>query len=124
MVRYVLQLPKQEDETTLKVQLIVGKNVETDDVNRHFFGGKIEEETIKGWGFTRYVVNKLGPLSGTLMAVDPDAPKTAQFISLAGDPFLIRYNSRMPIVLYLPAGTEARYRIWRADPTTNEMNQG
>jgi ecotin len=124
MVRYVLQLPKEEDETVLKVQLIVGKTVKTDGVNRHFFGGKIEEEIIEGWGFPRYVVSKLGPMAGTLMAIDPEKPQVARFISLGGDPFIIRYNSRLPVVLYLPEGVEARYRIWRADSKTNEMQKG
>lgn len=124
MVRYVLQLPKEEDETVLKVQLIVGKTVKTDGVNRHFFAGSIKEETIEGWGFPRYVMSKLGPMAGTLMAVDPDKPHVARFVSLGGEPFIIRYNSRLPIVLYLPEDVEARYRIWRADAKTSEMQKG
>ena len=60
MVRHVLQLPKQADESAFKVELIVGKTVQVDAGNRYFFGGKIEEETIKGWGFTRYMVNNSG----------------------------------------------------------------
>lgn len=51
MVRYVLNLPSQEDESGFKLELIVGKTVKTDKVNRYFFSGKIEEETIEGWGF-------------------------------------------------------------------------
>ena len=63
MVRHVLQLPKQEDEAAFKVELIAGKTVQVDEGNRYFFGGKIEAENIKGWGFTRYMVSKLGPAS-------------------------------------------------------------
>ncbi|MCI0366535.1 MAG: ecotin family protein, partial [Phycisphaerales bacterium] len=110
-VRYVLQLPKQADESAFRVELIVGKTVQVDERNSYFFGGKIEKETINGWGFTRYKVDKLGPMAGTLMAVDPKAPKVARFITLGGDPYLIRYNSRLPIVVYVPEGVEARYRI-------------
>ena len=47
-VRYVLQLPKLDDESTSKVELIVGKTVLLDEKNQYFFGGKIQEETIKG----------------------------------------------------------------------------
>jgi ecotin len=82
MVRYVLQLPRQADESAHKVELIVGKTVQAEERNRYFFGGKIEEETIKGWGYTRYKVSSLGPMAGTLMAVDPNAPKVARFITL------------------------------------------
>ena len=116
MVRRVLQLPKQEDESAFKVELIVGKTVQVDEQNRYFFGGKIEEEAIPGWGFTRYQVSKLGPMAGTLMATNPNAPKANRFIPLGGQPYLIRYNSRLPIVVYVPEGVEVRYRVWRAGP--------
>lgn len=53
MVRYVLKLPEQADESAVKVELIVGKTVQTDEENGYFFGGKIAAETIQGWGFMR-----------------------------------------------------------------------
>jgi len=51
--RHVLPLPKLDDESAAKVELIVGKTVKTDSVNRYFFGGKIDAVNIQGWGFTR-----------------------------------------------------------------------
>ncbi len=65
-VRYVLQLPTQDDESAFKVELIVGKTVHVDEKNNYFFGGTIEEETIQGWGFPRYIVSKLGPMAARL----------------------------------------------------------
>ena len=124
MVRYVLQLPKQDDESAFKVELIAGKTVLVDEKNRYFFGGKIEEETIKGWGFPCYNVSKLGPMAGTLMAIDPNAPKVSRFITLGGQPYLIRYNSRLSIVVYAPEGVEVRYRIWSAGPETKLIEKG
>jgi ecotin len=124
MVRYVLQLPKQDDESAFKVELIVGKTVQVDAGNRYFFSGKIEEETIKGWGFPRYIVSKLGAMAGTLMAVDPNAPKVARFITLGGEPYLLRYNSRLPIVVYVPEGVEVRYRLWSAGAEAKAVDKG
>jgi ecotin len=124
MVRYVLQLPKQDDETASKVELLVGKTVLVDQQNRYFFGGKIQQETIKGWGFTRYNVSQLGPMAGTQMAIDPNVPKVKRFVSLGGEPYLIRYNSRLPVVVYAPEGVEVRYRIWTAEPETREIEKG
>jgi len=86
MTRYVIALPKQDDEAALRVELIVGKNVKTDAVNRYFFGGTLEVESIPGWGFDRYVLRKLGPMAGTLMAVAPDAPQVERFVALGGEP--------------------------------------
>jgi ecotin len=124
MVRYVLQLPAQADESAFKVELIAGKTVRVDDRNRYFFGGKIEGETIEGWRFTRYKVTKLGPMAGTFMAVDPKAPKVARFITLGGDPYIIGYNSRLPIVIYVPEGVEVRYRIWTAGTEVKTIEKG
>ncbi len=124
MVRYVLQLPKQDDESVFKVELMVGKTVQVDEKNRYFLAGKIENETIRGWGYTRYYVSKLGPMAGTLMAVDPNVPKVSRFVTLAGEPYIIRYNSRMPIVVYVPEGVEVRYRIWTTDVELKAMQKG
>ena len=124
MTRFVLLLPAQADESALKLELKIGKAVEVDAHNRYFFGGTIEEQTIAGWGFTAYRVGPLGPMAGTLMAVDPAAPKVRRFVMLGGDPFLIRYNSRLPVVVYVPDGVEVRYRIWAAAAETRAMAQG
>lgn len=115
MVRHVIILPKQDDESELKVELIIGKTVTTDATNRYFFGGALETESISGWGFERYVLHKLGPMAGTLMAVDPDAPKVERFVTLGGEARLLRYNSRLPLVVYVPVDVEVRYRVWRAE---------
>ncbi len=124
MVRYILQLPKQADESAFKVELMVGKTVQVDEQNKYFFGGRIEAETVKGWGYTRYKVSRLGPMAGTRMAVDPNAPKVARFITIGGDPFIIRYNSRLPIVVYVPEGVEVRYRIWTAGTEVKAIEKG
>ena len=123
MVRYVLQLPTQDDESIFKVELMVGKTVQVDEKNRYFFGGNIEKETIEGWGYPRYNVSKIGPMAGTRMAVDPDVPKVARFITLGGEPYIIRYNSRLPIVVYVPEGVEVRYRIWTAEAESKAMEK-
>jgi ecotin len=124
ILRYVLQLPEQADEAAFQVELIVGKTVPVDQRNRYFFGGRIQQETIPGWGFTLYRVSPLGPMAGTLMAVDPNEPKVKKFVSLAGAPFLIRYNSRLPVVVYAPADVEVRYRIWAAEPEIKAIAKG
>ena len=115
MVRHVIDLPQQEDESAFRVELIIGKTVKTDAGNRYFFIGTLETENIPGWGYSRYILRKLGPMAGTLMAADPNAPLVERFISIGGEPQLLRYNSRLPLVVYVPADVEVRHRVWRAD---------
>ena len=115
MVRHVIELPRQDDEAAFKVELLVGKTVRTDASNRYFFGGTLEAVPIPGWGYERYVLRQLGPMAGTLMAPQPDAPQVDRFITLGGEPRLLRYNSRLPLVVYVPAGVEVRHRVWRAE---------
>ena len=103
---------------------MVGKTVQVDEKNRYFFGGNIEKETIMGWGYPRYNVSKMGPMAGTLMAVDPNAPKVERFITLGGEPYLIRYNSKLPVVVYVPKGVEVRYRLWTAEPKAKKIAEG
>ena len=124
MTRHVLRLPAQSDEHALRLELILGMTVRTDAANRYFFGGAIEEETIPGWGYTRYILRKLGPMAGTLMAADPAAPQVDRFVTLSGEPYLIRYNSRLPVVVYAPTDVEVRWRVWEARPETQVMPEG
>ena len=124
MIRHVLHLPAQGDESLYKVELIVGKTVKTDPHNRYFFTGRIESESIQGWGFTRYVIKTLGPMAGTRMAVPPNTPKAARFITLGGEPYFIRYNSKLPIVVYAPEIAEVRYRIWSSGSSMESIPQG
>ena len=124
MKRHIIHLPKAENEDSMKVEIIVGKTVSTDPVNRHFLLGQIETVTIEGWGFDRHVVKEIGPMAGTLMAPPPGTPDVKRFVTLGGDPFLIRYNSRLPVVVYVPNDAEVRYRIWRADPEAGPAPEG
>jgi len=124
MVRFVLPLPEQDDESGLRLELIVGKTVRIDAQNNYFFGGRIEEESVSGWGFTLYKIGNLGPMAGTLMAVDPNTPKVDRFVALGGEPYFIRYNSHLPVVIYVPEGVEVRYRLWSAGPQIQVVEKG
>lgn len=124
MVRKVLRLPRQEDQDAFRIELIVGKTVQLDEANTYFFTGTLEEDIIEGWGYPRFVVRELGPMAGTLLPVDAGASKVDRFVSLGGEPRLLRYNSRLPMVVYVPEGVEVRYRLWRADAELKTMEPG
>ena len=52
------------------------------------------------------------------MAAPEGAPKVKTLVTAA--PLHVRYNSRLPIVVYAPSGYEVRYRIWSASETTHK----
>ena len=106
------------------MELIVGKSVQVDEHNRYFFSGHIEQEQIAGWGYTQYLVRDLGVMGGTLMAIDPSAPKVTRFIPLGGGPYLIRYNSRLPVVVHAPEGAGVFYRIWSTEAERTALEKG
>jgi ecotin len=124
MKRCVLYLPEQENEYDFRVEVQVGKTVDADPINRFFFAGELKEETVEGWGFPKYIVSELGPMGGTLIGVDPSTPKVKRFITLGGEPKLLRYNSKLPLVVYVPKEAEVRTRIWKCEPEGEAMPEG
>lgn len=112
--RYVFRLPKLEDEHAAKVSLVVGKTMKVDPVNRHGLSGKIEAVSIQGWGYTYYKVESKGQMFGTMMAPPEGVPKVDKFVQIRDNLGLIRYNSKLPVVVVVPKGFEVRYRVWMA----------
>jgi ecotin len=124
MKRFVVFLPEKNNEDDYRVEVQVGKTTEVDAANRYFLTGKLEEETIEGWGFPKYSVKELGPMASTRIGVDPNAPKVKRFVPIGGEPTLLRYNSKLPLVVYVPTGAEVRVRVWKADDHSTIANEG
>lgn len=124
MTRFVIELAHKErdQEQNFKVQLIVGRNMQTDGVNRVRLGTSIEALPLQGWGYTYYEVNAEPITLSTMMAAPEGAPRVTQFVTAT--PLLIRYNSRLPVVVYVPEGFEVRYRIWAAPTEYQPAGQG
>ena len=124
MQRSVIVLPHKErgEEGDFMVEIIVGREMLVDGVNRVRLGNAIEPRTLEGWGYTYYEVTGPSETISTLMAPAEGAPKVKAFVTAA--PLQVRYNSRLPIVVYTPSGYQIRYRIWRASDTTYTAEEG
>ena len=111
-VRQVIHLPKQAHEENFKVEILAGKTLSV-DCNRQRLGGTLEEKTLEGWGYSYYRLDKVSGPASTLMAC-PECKSKKDFVPVIGEGFVLRYNSKLPIVIYAPKDVEVRYRLWSA----------
>ncbi|UZT77054.1 serine protease inhibitor ecotin [Ectopseudomonas chengduensis] len=115
--RHVIELPAQSNEAEHKVEIIAGKTLEV-DCNQQRLGGQWQEKTVEGWGYSYYELGQVGPAMSTLMAC-PDGSRKQAFVRVGGEPQLVRYNSKLPLVIYAPKDVEVRYRVWSAAAETS-----
>jgi len=120
-VRQVIHLPQQDQEDNYKVEVLAGKTLKV-DCNHQRLGGTLLEKNLEGWGYPFYRLESVtGPMS-TLMAC-PDGKSKQGFVPVIGDGFVLRYNSKLPIVIYAPKDVEVRYRIWTASQQVEKAIQ-
>ena len=110
--RLVIQLPKLEQESDVKVEVQITKTL-TVDCNRQRLGGDLTRESLKGWGYSYHVLPQVSAPMSTMMAC-PDNAKHEAKVPVVGQGYLLDYNSRLPLVIYAPADLEVNYRLWQA----------
>lgn len=109
MVRHVIFLDAKKNEDLLKVEIMPGKVMNV-DCNHHTLMGKLDEKDVQGWGYTYYEFTSNGQTRSTMMMCNK--PKEDRFVYAPTT--VVRYNSKLPIVIYAPQGYEIKYRIWKA----------
>lgn len=109
-MRNVIRLPAAGDESALRVELIIGRETLV-DCNRRWFGGKLERESVPGTGYPVYRMTSVAGPATTMMAC-PDEATRQEFVTVRfANPF-VPYNSKTPLVVYVPQGFVVRYRTW------------
>lgn len=121
-VRHVIDLQKIDNEDNYQVELIVGKEIMV-DCNHQWFGAELSSKTLEGWGYDYYVVGDLnGPMS-TMMGCLNQEDKLAFVKTDMGKDAFIRYNSKLPIVVYTPKDVDVKYRVWSTDNTMKDSTK-
>jgi ecotin len=121
--RIVIHLEAKPDENDWKVEVLVGKMMMTDGVNGVGLGGQIEEKTVEGWGYTYLEAPESKGTWSTLIGVPEDKKPVETFVTYpAFGPF--RYNSKLPLVVYVPEGYEVRYRFWKTATDYTKGEEG
>ncbi len=108
--RHVIELPALPDEDAHKLELIGGKAM-TVDCNARGMDGRFEPRDVQGWGYTYWVLKSQGQVRSTMMMCPPGSAKPG-FVQT--EPLLVRYNSKLPVVVFVPEGMALRWRVWRA----------
>lgn len=123
MDRFVIWLPQRGEtdavEYDFKVEIIPGKMMEV-DCNHHNLMGSFTEQTVDGFGYTYYVFNSNGNVASTRMGC-PDNTLTEKFVTGATE--LVRYNSKLPLVVMVPKGFEVKFKVWRAGQLQDAVNE-
>ena len=108
--RHVIELPALPDEADRQIELI-GTKAMTVDCNTRGMDGRFESRDVQGWGYNYWVLQSRGQVMGTMMACPPGSqrPGVAQTQGT-----LLRYNSKLPVVVFVPEGMGLRWRVWQA----------
>ncbi len=112
-VRMVFRVPEVENEQDRMIEVIIGKQ-QTVDCNRTWFAGDLERHLAEGWGYPYFVLTNVRGPASTRMACPPDETAIEAFVQVRGNGYLQPYNSKLPTVIYVPAGFSVRYRVWGA----------
>jgi ecotin len=113
-VRWMIDLPKKNQEDLLQLEIIASKTMEI-DCNKHTLMGDFKEESLQGFGYPYYTFSGSGDTVATRMAcMDATAKKTV----VAAPGKIIRYNSKLPTIIYAPKGIDIGYRVWSAPEKT------
>jgi len=105
----IIQLPELANEEDYKIEIYAGKMHEK-DCNSIKLSGQIDENNLDGWGYTYYRLTTNGNVASTLMGC-MDQKKTQAFVSVQSN--LLRYNSKLPYVIYVPKNYQVKYKIWK-----------
>jgi ecotin len=111
--RYVLLLPEiKNSQKERKVEIIPGVTAEV-DCNLHRLMGTFVEKDVEGWGYSYLVFESNGGVRSTMMAC-PDNTRRTEVVT--GDTHLMNYNSRLPLVVFIPQKEDfsLQYRVWEA----------
>lgn len=117
--RYVIYLPKLDNEEELRLEVIAGVTKEV-DCNTHWLMGDFDDQEVEGMGYEYLVFESDGNVASTRMAC-PDGKLTEKFIAAEGN--FGRYNSQLPLVVFVPSGLEVKYKVWKAHGTHEVANK-
>ncbi len=108
----VIEVPHSDKDGAKRIELLVGKWMETDGCNHYGLIGTLEKQDLQGWGYNYYNFKTDGSVFSTQKGC-LDTVKKNEFVY--GPSEIIAYNGRLPIVIYIPEDHEVKFRIYVSD---------
>ncbi|WP_461532903.1 ecotin family protein [Sinomicrobium sp.] len=116
----VIEVPHSDSDAEKKIEFTVGKWMEVGSCNHHGLQGTLEEKNLEGWGYNYYVFTTNGNVISTRMAC-PDNKTVHKFVS--AQPEMVRYNGKLPIVIYVPEDCDVQFRIYKAEKEVYQASE-
>lgn len=113
--KVVIEVPHSDKDDQKKIEFSVGKWMEVDGCNYFNLQGTLETKDLLGWGYNYYVFKTNGQVTSTMMGC-PDAAKRNLFVT--AQPEMVRYNGKLPIVIYVPEEYQVKFKIFKAEEET------
>ncbi|KAB7530229.1 proteinase inhibitor [Flagellimonas olearia] len=108
----VIEVPHSDNDANKKIEFVIGKWMEVDSCNKHGLMGTLEEKNLEGWGYGYFVFDTEGHVMSTEMAC-LDKEMVRKFISAQSK--TVRYNGRLPIVIYVPKDCDVQFKIFQTE---------
>ena len=114
--RVVIRLPQLPDERDCRLEIMAFRTLMVDGINHHGLGGALAEKTVEGWGYPYWEMTVAKSGMSTLMGGSPEQMALRPVaVAVHGNGFFpLRYNSKLPVVVYAPKDVDVRYRVWKA----------
>lgn len=106
--RHVVNLPPLDNERLHRAELLGGKTLRV-DCNRHGMDGHFAPRQVPGRPDPYWVLVSKGEVMSTRMGCPPGSERQ-QFVG--AESLLVPYNSRLPLVVFVPDGFEFRWRAF------------
>lgn len=113
--KLIIEVPHSAKDAQKRIEFSVGKWMEVDGCNFFTLQGTLENKELQGWGYNYYEFKTEGQVTSTMIGC-PDVAKRRLFVTAA--PEMVRYNGKMPIVIYVPEGYDVQFRIYKAEDET------
>ena len=110
MVRHTIVLDEKENENNYIVKIKFGREKTVDCNNSFLLGGKIEEMNLEGYGYNYYTFSCSEDMASTQMLC-PIQTKSQKDVFYNVEE-IIRYNSKLPVVIYAPKGVFVNYSVY------------